>query len=276
MSAALRSGPDAPPLLPAGPDDPRWRSLPRCGSTNDEAARLARAGAPEGTVVLAAEQEQGRGRLGHSWYSPPGENLYLSLLLRPPLPPSRAPLLTLLCGVALCEVVTAEVGDRGAAELKWPNDLLLSCGGGPPRKVAGVLTEMVTSGARLDFVVVGIGVNLGSRAFPEELADRATSLALCTGRAVAPADFAARLLPVLGRQYAEYLAEGPAPLLRRFSAHAAFLRRGEPIAVRGAGSDLAGVPVGLDAEGALLLRDAAGAVHRVIAGELALPGEAAR
>ncbi|HEY2749156.1 MAG TPA: biotin--[acetyl-CoA-carboxylase] ligase, partial [Polyangia bacterium] len=137
-----------------------WRHLPRVGSTNDEAAAWARAAtaAPHGAVVVADAQDAGRGRLGRKWHSPQGESLYLSVVLRPPLPPHRVPPLTLAAGIAVAEALVAyEV----TPALKWPNDVQLD-----GKKVAGILTEMSADLDRVHHLVVGIGVNLNGRAFP--------------------------------------------------------------------------------------------------------------
>ncbi|MCS6915013.1 MAG: biotin--[acetyl-CoA-carboxylase] ligase [Myxococcales bacterium] len=255
-------------MIATGPADSRWYTLDRCRSTNDEAVRLGRQGAAEGTVVLARAQTQGRGRQGHTWYSPPGENLYLSVLLRPPGPPARAPLLTLCAGIAVAEALATEAG-AGSVSLKWPNDVLLAGSDGtPPRKVAGVLLELFTAGARIDFVVVGLGVNLLSTDFPAELRERATSLRLATGRQVAPQAFAAPLLACLERWYRAYLTDGPDPILRRFAELAPFLSAGAPLAVRSGAHLLRGLPIGLAGDGALLLRNDQGHVERVLAGEI--------
>ena len=135
--------------------------LASCDSTNREALQRGRAGAVEGTVVIAAAQTAGRGRRGRTWHSPAGENLYLSVILRPPCPPSEAPLLTLVAGVALCEAaeqLLAGAPQPTIARLKWPNDLLLGAPGAPLRKAGGILTELVCAAGRIDFVVVGIGL----------------------------------------------------------------------------------------------------------------------
>ncbi len=238
-----------------------------CTSTNDEALRLGRAGVPHGTVVTADEQERGRGRQGRIWHSPPGQNLYLSVVLRPPLPPQRAPFLTLCAGVALADTVAATLGAAGTCQLKWPNDLLAAAATAPPRKAAGILTELVCAGDHLDFVVVGIGVNLNQHDFPDELQGRATSLFLCHGTPIEPGPFVTRLLASLGEVYDLYLREGTAPVLRRFAEHAPFLRQGQPLSVRNGGQVMTGLPAGLAHDGALLLRDEAGVIHKIVAGE---------
>ena len=296
-----------------------WHHLASCGSTSDELLGRGRAGAPEGTVVTANAQDRGRGRLGRTWFSPPGENLYLSVLLRPPLPPPRTPFLTLCAGVALAEAATAALAappaapthpaapsaapaasgavpadpgapaahravpaDPGAppaalaappiAQLKWPNDLLLGHRGGPLRKAGGILTELVCSGGRVDFVVIGVGVNVNCLQFPPELV--ATSL-----RAMLPPppplldlrDFAERLLSHLQARYQQFLAAGPGPILRAFESHADYLGQPAPITVHTGDRVLTGTPLGLADDGALLLRDAAGQLHQVVAGEITNP-----
>lgn len=249
-----------------------WRHLGECGSTNDEAAAWARdaiAPAPHGAVVTADAQSRGRGRLGRSWHSPPGENLYFSLVLRPPIEPRELPPLVLAVGVALADTVAA----RGVAvDLKWPNDVLAR-----GRKLAGILAELACSGSRIDHVVVGIGVDLETRAFPPPLDAIATSIALETGRDLdrgAHADgrdaFAADLAAALETWYERFVSDGAAPILAAWRARSGML--GREVTVRAAGpggDDVRGVAEDLDADGALLVRTAEG-VTRVVAGELAI------
>lgn len=253
-----------------------WHHLPSCGSTNDEATRLGRAGAAEGTVVTAGQQTSGRGRQGRRWHSPPDENLYLSVLLRPPLPPQRAPLLCLCAGLALHEAVTASLAELAPANpsqllLKWPNDLLgRAPGAGSWSKLGGILTELVCAGSAIDFVVVGIGCNVNSSSFPPELA--AISL-----RQLAPAGapsfelrrLAERILDSLEHWSRCYLEEGAAPIIAAFAAAAALGPAHRPITVSTLDRTLTGVPVGLGLDGELLLHTAAG-VERVLTGEVAL------
>lgn len=253
--------------------------LGSCGSTNSEAMRLGREGAPEGTVVIAGSQSAGRGRLGRSWHSPPGENLYLSIVLRPPCAPSEAPLLTLAAGVALVEAasaVLARASSEATARLKWPNDLLLGRRGGPLKKAGGILTEMVCAGGRVDLVVVGVGCNVNTLSFPPEIPG--TSLRAALGPdAAAPAAaelsveaVEAALLERLAVQYERFLAAGAAPILRAFEGYAAYLGDRSPVTVRSGELVLVGTAEGIDRDGALLLRTADGALQRVVAGELAL------
>jgi BirA family biotin operon repressor/biotin-[acetyl-CoA-carboxylase] ligase len=237
--------------------------LQACASTSDEVAARARAGADEGLLIVAETQSGGRGRLGRAWHSPPGENLYLSLLLRPAMPPWMVPPLTLLVGGVAAEVLSA----AGAApRLKWPNDVLLPVAGGL-RKVAGILTEMASERDRVRHVVVGLGLNVNGTAFPAELAERATSLLLATGRPFDRGTLLAALLDGLEPAYDQFVAEGPTRALSRWRQHADLGRR---CRVERDGAVIEGVAEDVDAEGTLLVRDDGGHLHRVLSGEISL------
>jgi BirA family biotin operon repressor/biotin-[acetyl-CoA-carboxylase] ligase len=168
-------------------------------STQTVGRRLAAAGAPEGTVVLADHQAAGRGQRGRRWLAPPGAALLVSCVLRPPLPPSRWPELTLVAAHAVADGVARAAGIGTA--VKWPNDVMVGA-----RKLAGVLAEGVVGPA--PFVVVGIGINVGQRAetWPPELADRAVSLAALERPVSRPALLAAVLAALAVRYHA--LIEG--------------------------------------------------------------------
>jgi BirA family biotin operon repressor/biotin-[acetyl-CoA-carboxylase] ligase len=234
-----------------------------CSSTNDLAAQRAREGAAEGLLVVADTQSGGRGRLGRSWHSPPGENLYFSLLLRPERRPLELPPLTLLTGVAVAQAVQA----RGVVpRLKWPNDVLID-GAAGARKLVGVLTEMATERDRIKHVVVGVGVNVNTLGFPPELADLATSLRVETGRVHDRAALLADILAGLEAAYDRALAAGAESFLPAWRTFAALPR---PCWVQRAAGPLHGIALDVDAEGALLVRDDAGELHRVLSGELVL------
>lgn len=239
-----------------------WVELDVVESTNLEARRLAREGCPEGAVVLAARQTGGKGRLGRAWFSPPG-NLYLSVVLRPPLPPAQAPQISLMAGVALAETIAA-VAPGAQARVKWPNDLWL---GG--RKLAGVLAELETTAeGALAFIILGIGVNLVTPAggFPAELREIATSLQAELGQAPPRGACARALVRVLERWYNMWLRDGFERV--RAAWEVCSITRGLPVAVRSAGELLLGVEQGIEPDGALRLRRPDGAVVRVLAGDL--------
>ncbi|HEY4393865.1 MAG TPA: biotin--[acetyl-CoA-carboxylase] ligase [Polyangia bacterium] len=236
-----------------------------CTSTNDLAAERARAGAAAGLVVAADAQTSGRGRLGRTWHSPAEENLYVSILLRPTRPPAEIPPLTLLVGGA----VAAALADLGLApRLKWPNDVELLDEAGRRRKVAGILTEMASAGASALHVVVGVGLNVNGLEFPPEIAERATSLRRALGRQVDRVALLAALLDGLEPLYEDFERRGPAAAVAAFEAHAAFPTHCRVTALERPGDRLEGVALGVDADGALRLRDETGHIHRVISGEL--------
>lgn len=239
----------------------RFRTLP---STNDEAMRLARAGAPAGTCVVAEEQTAGRGRAGHSWASPPGVALYFSVVLRPRVAPEALPLATLACGVAVAEAIRAATGLE--AGLKWPNDVLVGL-----RKCAGILCEAELGASGGAAVVAGVGINVNTpvAALPPRPIFPATSLAAEAGR---PLDREALLSECLGR-----IAAGTARLEGPGGAEAVAARFNALDALRGRrlraelpdGSVLEGENLGADPSGALRLRGPSGPVP-VLAGSVFL------
>jgi BirA family biotin operon repressor/biotin-[acetyl-CoA-carboxylase] ligase len=232
-------------------------------STNTRAVALARAGAPEGTLVLAERQTAGRGRLGRRWHAPPGSALLMSLLLRPPLPPTRAQWATMVCAVAAAEAVEATAGLE--VGIKWPNDLVVQ-----GRKLGGVLTELGARDANtLDYVVVGLGlnVNLDPAALLEAITP-ATSLAAELGRPISRLDL---LLAWLIRVEAHYgrLRVGVSP---REAWRRRLATLGQPVQVGSAEEVVAGVAEDVDEDGALLVRTAGGALRRMLAGDVTLRG----
>lgn len=227
---------------------PPWTSLcvvERVGSTNDEVKRLARDGAPEGTLMRALAQDAGRGRRGRVWQAPPG-NLMFSLLLRPGGDLARASQLSFLTALAVGEAVGAVI--PGAPKLKWPNDVLVD-----GAKVAGILleAEAAPSGAA-EWVVVGVGVNV--RHHPTDVDYPATSLAALradTGPEIEAADVLALFARAFDRWYARWQQYGFAPVRAAWLNAAQGL--GKPVTVRLADQTFAGVFADLDADGALLV-----------------------
>ena len=233
-----------------------WRAV--VDSTQNLARDLARDGAPEGTIVIAESQTAGRGRLGRQWHSPAGCNLYCSLVLRPPLPPIAVPTFALVVGLAVADAVQALLGARAA--LKWPNDVLLD-----GRKVAGILTELDAEIERVRYVIVGIGVNVNTEAFPADLATRATSLRLAAGHPVDRARFTGGLLAALEARYRRFLADGFAAMRPEWEASAALT--GKEVRVTAPEGEVSGRVVGVDDDGALRLAGPRGEL-RVVAGEV--------
>jgi BirA family biotin operon repressor/biotin-[acetyl-CoA-carboxylase] ligase len=236
------------------------RHLQSIGSTSQLAYELAQQGAPHGQSVIAEEQTAGRGRRGRSWVSPPGKNLYLSLVLRPALPPERAPELTLVAAVAIAEALQSF---GCPAMIKWPNDL--EVGG---RKIGGILTELAAEPGRIHFVVLGVGVNLNIQAheFPDEIRGIATSVQLVTGRPVDRARFAAQVLGALESWFDRHQDAGFEVVRRRWTALSSTV--GSEVRVRLESGAIEGEAEGIDASGALRVRTRSGAVQTVLAGDV--------
>ena len=226
-----------------------------CDSTNDRLKERARAGAPEWSVVLADAQAAGRGRLARPWISPPG-NLHLSVLLRPPC--GEASLLPLAAGVAVAEAV-APLGVE--PELKWPNDILVR-----GRKLAGILAEASSGASGLEWVVVGIGVNLNAEV-PAELDSVAASLAAESGRLTDREEAAASVLARLSVWYHALVETGPAFLLDAWRARAVAWW-GQAVEARSGEQAIRGVARGVDERGALVLELEDGSRRAVLCGDV--------
>lgn len=230
-------------------------------STNLRAHELGKAGAAEGTVVLANSQTAGKGRLGRQWCSPAGVNLYASVLVRPPVAPRYASQLTFLSAAAVARTVAGT--GKLPVTVKWPNDVLI---GG--RKVAGLLNELDAETERIHYLVLGIGVNLNMTAdqFPNDLRYPATSVLLASGHRVSRLDFTRCLLRNLDSLYGLYLARGFGPVLEAWQEY--FDLTGRTVEVDYQDRRVTGVVAGLDGDGALLLKLADGTRERVLAGDV--------
>jgi BirA family biotin operon repressor/biotin-[acetyl-CoA-carboxylase] ligase len=229
-------------------------------STNRVAMELGYADEPEGAVVLAEEQTAGRGRAGRSWHSERGAGLYVTLLLRPRLSPVQAPLLTMLAGLSAHTAVLAQTGL--AAELKWPNDLLLN-----GKKLGGILTEMHAEPNAVRFVIVGIGINVSQEKFPGELAATATSLRKETGRVHSRLEVLVKLLSQFETDYNRFLQEGAAYVVQRFELISSFAN-GKRVRVDTGRETFVGTTAGLSAEGLLIVKKEDGGSVTVIAGDV--------
>jgi BirA family transcriptional regulator, biotin operon repressor / biotin---[acetyl-CoA-carboxylase] ligase len=235
----------------------------KAGSTNTEAMEAAAAGAPEGSVFLAEQQTAGRGRGGHSWHSAESSGIYCSVVLRPPVPPSEALILSLAAGLAVYSAVQ-EIGGGAVPDLKWPNDLLIS-----GKKFCGILTEMNAEATRVRHVVVGVGINVNQARLPPELQATATSLRLSTGSEWSRVELCAALLKSLDREYREMLSGPDArrAILRRFAERSSSIQ-GRQVRVEENGG-FEGVTDGLDAAGFLRLRTPQG-TRTVLSGTVRL------
>jgi BirA family transcriptional regulator, biotin operon repressor / biotin---[acetyl-CoA-carboxylase] ligase len=237
--------------------------LDHIGSTNTEAFRLAEDGAEDGTVVIADSQHHGKGRLGREWLSPPGVNIYCSVILRPPIPPVSAYQMTFLSAVAVARVVEQTVPLM--PRIKWPNDILLN-----GRKIAGLLNEMSAETEKVNFVILGIGVNLNmsEQQFPENLRHPASSLMLESGSEVERKTFFTTLIKELDTLYDSYLRSGDEPVRKEWVHRCDMI--GKSVAVSGPNTMISGTVTGVDEHGALLVRLSDGSIEQVLSGDVTL------
>jgi BirA family biotin operon repressor/biotin-[acetyl-CoA-carboxylase] ligase len=248
------------PLLRGTVFEKRIYHFFKVGSTNDVALTLGQAGEPHGALIIAEEQSAGRGRAGRRWISEKSLGIHATVLLRPPIPPAQAPLITLLAGLAVREAIAEQTGL--AADLRWPNDVLI---GG--RKLCGILTEMHAEPDRIHFVAVGIGVNVNQTAMPDELGTLATSLRMASGRWTSRLELLAKLLVWLERYYNRFLAEGPRPILERFAAVSSYAR-GKRVRIVTASESFTGITAGLEPNGVLRVQREDGRIETVLAGDV--------
>jgi BirA family biotin operon repressor/biotin-[acetyl-CoA-carboxylase] ligase len=222
-------------------------------STNDEAKRGAKEGAKHLTVWVAESQTSGRGRQGRTWSSPRGENLLFSVLLRITCPPARVPLVALVAGLAVRDAVAKVIARPDDVKVKWPNDVLVA-----DKKIAGILVESSIQGTKVDHVVVGIGVNVHTRNFPDELASTATSVSLEGGECDRDA-LLERIVENLDHDVEHVVHRGLGLVHAR-------LERADYL--RGRELDVGGIADGIDDDGRLLVRKPDGVLVRLSSGEV--------
>ncbi len=238
-------------------------------STNSEAKRRADEGAEEGLLILSEEQTAGRGRRGRAWTSAKGEGICMSLLLRPNISPDRASQLTLVMGLAVCDALREACGLE--AQIKWPNDIV--CDG---KKVCGILTEMSAAAERIRYVVIGVGINVDTDRFPDDLARLATSIRQQTGAETDRASLIAALLGRFEEDYDLFLDTRDLSNLKdRYNAH--LINRGREVCIlddTNASDETGGstgIAQGIDSRGALLVATSAGE-RKVTSGEVSVRG----
>ncbi len=234
-------------------------------STQRVAAELAESGTAHGTVVIAERQSAGRGRLGRTWHSPAGVNLYTTVILRPSMPLAEVSRLSLVAGVAVADAL--ETIAPGLVALKWPNDIWLS-----GRKAGGIIAEAVTDATHgLLCVLLGIGLNLNLTAndIPPELGGKATSVLIATGRACDRVPLAAKLFNLLDARYTAAEAGGFAAVRPAYEYY--FALNGHRVTIIDGPSKISGVVRGIEADGALRLETENG-LTRILTGDVSLQG----
>lgn len=250
--------------IPPLPEFFRLVAVDETGSTNDDAAAAAREGAGEGTLVWARRQSKGRGRRGRTWVSPEG-NLHLSIIVRPVVPVTRAgeiAFVAALASVDACKMLAPDADIR----CKWPNDVLVD-----GRKVGGLLIETSIKEDRIEWLVVGIGLNLS--AHPDRVEFPATHLARHVGRVIPVEEGLVAFAEAFDARYRLWRTESFVPIRAAWLQHAAGL--GGAIRVRLDDAELHGTFIGLDNDGALKLSLSDGTKRRITAGDVFFPDTAA-
>ncbi len=232
-------------------------------STNDVIEKLARDRVREGAVVFAESQSKGRGRHGRKWISPPHKGLWFSVLLRPALRPAAATQLTIAAASALFRAIQAQTGLL--PQIKWPNDILLR-----GKKVAGILTELSAELDRVNYVILGIGVNVntGAGEFPAELRKLVSSLKIETGHRQNRAELAVKILRELDSDYSRITAGKFETLADEWEKHCSTL--GQHVVIRAGDRKVGGRAESLDADGALLLRTQHGHLEPIVGGDVTI------
>ncbi len=233
-------------------------------STNEEAKRLAAQGAPHGTVVTADMQTAGKGRRGRSWVSPPGTNIYFTLIVRPEFTPEKASMLTLVAAHALTRGIARETGLEPG--IKWPNDLVID-----GKKVCGILTEMSVEQGVIRHVVIGAGINVREQSFPAELADRAVSLDAACGARVDRERLLDAVLEAFKEDYEEFCRTGSLASIRD-SYDRLLVNRDREVCVLEPGGEYRGISRGITDTGELRVELPDGRIRLVFAGEVSVRG----
>lgn len=233
-------------------------------STNTRLKLMGEEGAPTGTVAVADLQNAGKGRLGRSWSAPAGSALTFSVLLRPDIPPANASMLTLVAALAVSSALDSIAGIQ--TQIKWPNDIVYE-----GKKLVGILTEMSADMDAIHYVVVGIGINTGIEAFPEELRERATSLKLETGKQFLRSRVLGEVLQEFEQYYERFLEDGDMRELK-VDYEGKLANLGNQVCVLAPEGEWRGQCQGLGDDGSLLVRRADGSVEAVISGEVSVRG----
>ncbi len=249
-----------PPGLPTG----EFRTFAEIDSTNEEAKRRALDGAPDGSLYVAEIQTRGKGRRGRTWISPGGEDIFYTMLRKPDLPMNHISMITLVAALAVAEAVDKHGGR--ACQIKWPNDLVI---GG--KKICGILTEMGAEMDHLDYVVIGVGINVNRMDFDPEIADHASSIRRESGRKICRARLLADAVMSFEKYYGLFLDyRDMTPFLKEYNDR--LINAGREVKIVKGGSQFIRRALGIDELGQLLVEDDQGRKERVFSGEVSVRG----
>ncbi|CAM3978724.1 biotin--[acetyl-CoA-carboxylase] ligase [Lederbergia lenta] len=230
-------------------------------STQNKANEVARMDAPEGTIVIAEEQTSGRGRMAREWHSSKHKGIWMSLILRPQLPPEKAPQFTLITAIAIARAIEEVTGKE--PEIKWPNDILFH-----GKKMTGILTELHSEADKINFIIIGIGLNVNQEMpdFPEEVREIATSLAIENGKKVSRVILLQHILKNFEKYYQLYLEKGFGTLKVIWESYVTSI--GKSIIARTISGEIVGKALGITEEGVLKIQDAEGQIHYVYSADI--------
>ena len=233
-------------------------------STNTKIVELAKQGAKEGTVVVADSQTAGKGRRGRAWNSPAGENIYMSLLLRPHFGANVAPMLTLLMAYSVGKVLRAAGFDN--VQIKWPNDLVLN-----NKKICGILTEMTMKETEIDHVVIGVGINVNSREFPKDLSQTATSLYLESSKISERKLLIEEIVNVFWDIYQQFVSHQNLSFVQK-EYEEMLINKNKEVLVLEPGNEYVAYAKGINETGELLVQTNDGSERKIYAGEVSVRG----
>lgn len=238
--------------------------LEETDSTNEQAKRLAEEGAVHGTLVIAEQQNNGKGRRGRSWSSPHGTDIFMSLVLKPELKPECASMVTLVAALSVCQAVEAVTGLKPM--IKWPNDLVLN-----KRKVTGILTEMSADPGRIQYIVLGIGINVNRLEFPIELKDMATSLRLEAGRQISREELTEAFLKYFEDDFEQYEKTGDLrTLMGEYNKR--LINRGNEVRILEPAGEYSGKALGINEKGGLMVERENYRIEVITSGEVSVRG----
>ncbi len=233
-------------------------------STNIKAKQLAEEGATHGTLVIANEQVAGRGRRGKLWESPPGVNIYFTLLSRPEIEPNRASMLTLVMAVSVAKAIEEVAGVE--AGIKWPNDIVVQ-----GKKIVGILTEMSAEPDFVHYIVTGVGINVDEQEFPEELLEKATYLSKETNKKISRTELLVKILEHFEEDYDKFMLHADlTELLKPYEER--LVNLGKEVKVLDPQEEFTGKALAITKEGELLVSKEDGTVKKVYAGEVSVRG----
>lgn len=233
-------------------------------STNIRAKQLGEEGVPHGTLIVAGQQNAGRGRRGRTWESPPGVSIYMSIVLRPEMAPVKAPMLTLVMALSAADSLKECTGLD--VQIKWPNDIVLK-----GKKLAGILTEMSTEMDYINHVVIGVGINVNTERLPEELEEKATSLRLETGRIIRRSEMIASIMKEFEKNYQLFIeTQGIQQMQEKYNS--LLINREKEVRILGGKEEYTAYALGINEKGELLVRRDNGEIEAVLAGEVSVRG----